>query len=374
MTPSEKQAETSLGDTIASYFKDNKAITGLKDYYDKTDFTPGMLGAGVGAGALGLTSIGKRPGENPRQRALRVLRNAAAGGLLGGVGTQALSQGFGTVVDNMIDPEAAAAAASPEGAAAAAAAKKPGVLSSPLARAVYGTSALVSGRVWQAKRRLENLGKLMPAKGLGHVPMALHADEASGRPGRSRMLDLSSASPAELEKKLINLRDTYPKSFPALLDQIDNLRNNNRSHEIHKELKNFLHDAYSRGTGKKWFPGWNKGQGVLKAWNPGPRLLNPGSGTAFSNQSILRRLNFMGSSGPTRLRRIGGGALSVPAAVAAVYAPEMAGGLWNRVSDATGRAAADYAKHPLPGVATPPPPPTSERSLLEKLLTGYKAF
>lgn len=59
----------------------------LIDMLSKPGIAPALLGAGVGAGA-GALATGSRAGENPRQRALRTIRNAAGAGLLGGAGFQ----------------------------------------------------------------------------------------------------------------------------------------------------------------------------------------------------------------------------------------------------------------------------------------------
>lgn len=68
----------------------------IKDYLTSkdTDFTP-AIGVGLlGAAAGGLTTA-KRPYETPAQRAMRTVRNAVVGGLLGGIGAQATAFGLG---------------------------------------------------------------------------------------------------------------------------------------------------------------------------------------------------------------------------------------------------------------------------------------
>lgn len=68
----------------------------IKEYLENkgTDFTPGIGGSVLGAAAGGLTTA-KRPNETPAQRAIRTVRNALVGGLLGGVGAQATAFGLG---------------------------------------------------------------------------------------------------------------------------------------------------------------------------------------------------------------------------------------------------------------------------------------
>lgn len=86
---------------------------------DTTDFTPGAIGAGIGAGASALYTE-RQEGETPTRRAMRTVRNALIGGALGGTGGQLMGYGLGEVggaveakrpVYDVKGPDAAALAA-----------------------------------------------------------------------------------------------------------------------------------------------------------------------------------------------------------------------------------------------------------------------
>lgn len=74
----------------------------LRDYLASKQFDPaaGYAGAALGAGA-GVLATERRRGESPVSRALRTVRNALAGGVLGGVGGQLGHYGFGRAADAM---------------------------------------------------------------------------------------------------------------------------------------------------------------------------------------------------------------------------------------------------------------------------------
>lgn len=136
----------------------------LKEYWDKAaPYHPGILGAVGGAAFAGLGTMGRRANENPRQRALRIIRNAAAGGLLGGAGTQLLVPGAKT----FFDATTGAKKESP----------KPGFVSSIPARLGYVGGTLGVGQVWKRKRLLKSLQDLLPSEGLGNVSYKLHPSE-----------------------------------------------------------------------------------------------------------------------------------------------------------------------------------------------------
>ncbi len=72
----------------------------IAGWAQKQDFTPGLVMGGLSA-AGGALATGERDGENPRQRAMRMLRNAAAAGLIGGTATQMIATGA-PMVDEVV--------------------------------------------------------------------------------------------------------------------------------------------------------------------------------------------------------------------------------------------------------------------------------
>lgn len=69
------------------------ALDKLKEYLSSDslkELQPALLGGAAGLG-IGALATGPRAGENPRQRAMRTVRNALLAGVVGGAGAQAVS-------------------------------------------------------------------------------------------------------------------------------------------------------------------------------------------------------------------------------------------------------------------------------------------
>ncbi len=343
MTTHEKQS--GLKDDIKAYFANTAAQPG--------GFTPGYLGAAGGAALGGLASLSARRGENSRQRALRILRNAVGGGVLGGVGLQAFAQGGGAAVDSIVNIGKAYQKNKDETGN-----NKPGFGSSNLMRSVVYTGAPFLGlSSVQNRLRRYNLGKLIPKGGLGSIDFTLHSAEEIPQGGNLPKLTTATADFGKLKSKdlhdlakrkimiadteaaLKHIRETNPKSFNNLLDAIA-AQHADMPGSTGKNLKSFLAAGYARGrTGSRW-----------------------------NLNSLQRATNIMGSGARGPWRRGIGSVLSIPSMIAAFHLPELIDKTKSTPQEEEKSGIMDYLLGPVP--KPPPPPPPPQAPWLENLIGG----
>jgi hypothetical protein len=319
----------------------------IKDYLSKQDYTPGLIGAAGGAGISALSSMQAREGENPRQRALRVLRNAAAGGVLGGVGLQAVVQG-GSLAKNQTFPPPSTEA------------PKPGMASSIPARLVYMGGVRGVGQWLREKGELRTLKKLMPDAGFGPVSFRLAKSERSkvSNPtpgtiplnsasqvvthrtaGFPLLSDESVSDPAkrkmllsDTDKVFRNLRDTSPLSFNRALKALEQ-QVMKAGLPLRSDAVDYLRANYSRGP-------------EARPWG-----IN----------SMLRANNFITGHSVRPGLRAAGHVASPLALVAAGLSPEIINTL--KGSLPAEKAVGGYLTSPV----TPPAPP----NWIDKMTQGY---
>jgi hypothetical protein len=336
MIPFEKQAAGGLMDSVNKYFAETKS------------FAPAYAGAALGAGALGMATMGRRAGENPRQRALRVLRNAAAGGLLGGVGLQAALQGGGTAIANTIIPGLGGKI-------------KPGWRSSVMGR--VGTTGLMvgAGNLINQRLRLWSLGKALPSMGLGTVDYRLAQSDqrthlGAGPRGTTAtakfpaVLKVENASkPREIQalarntdKALRDARAQHPKSMESLFSRIEQKARGGRS-AVDPEMMAFLRANYSRN----------------------------GARGRFNTGSAGRALNFVGSGARTATgRRIGLGG-SVLGVALGLASPEISRWAFGDPAKKVVDSAGNYLTSSIPGIGEPP---LEDDSWWDSLNKGHKLW
>jgi len=334
----------SIGETLQKVWKDNEA------------YHPGVYGALGGAAFAGLGTMGRRANENPRQRALRIIRNAAAGGLLGGMGTQLVTQGIEQAGDSMINPNKT------EG-------HKPGFLSSIPARLGYmGGTALAGNKIFRRRNLLNSLESMLPATGLGKIEYDKHdagtanftrVGAATPPPagattntanfpkmeGEDSFLDSakrrSVAKLTDLEFR--NAAKNDPRGFENLVRAIQD-KTMQSNGVVDKNLGDFLKANYYRGEG----------------------------GHPINARGMMRGLNFFGTAAPNGLMRGLGGLGSAVALTAAGTAPD-----WmNHVMEATGeqvdKLPGKVVDNPFAPSTAPAAPP--QESWISQLTKGKRFF